>query len=390
MFRPMSRAGHYTSWFTVLLLAVAVMHVYFWWRLVHGTDLPRAWRPALTTLVILLAVLILTPFFANRYFVSPWRETVLWPGYLWMGFAFLLFVTLLASEIPRFFLWLSSRHDAVRWLFLSRCVAAAVVFVALGLGIFSYWNAVRPPRLNRVRVVLPHLSPKLSGTTLLQISDVHLGGLVPRDLLADVVRRANELKPDIVAITGDLVDGSASQHAETIAPIQDLKTKYGVFFVIGNHEYYSGLEPWLAELRRLGVRVLRNERVSIGNGTDSFDLAGVDDPAGKAFHESGGNVFLALQGRDIHRPVVLLAHNPIQVMTAADLGVDFQISGHTHGGQIWPFNFFVRLTIPYIAGLGKFKNTWIYVNEGTGFWGPPMRLGTRAEITLFELVSSSD
>ncbi|MFH1017113.1 MAG: metallophosphoesterase [Pseudomonadota bacterium] len=382
----MSRSGHYFSWFTVLLLAVALMHVYFWWRLVHGSELPRTWHPLLTISLIVLAASVPAPFFANRYFTSPWREITQWVGYVWLGFAFLLFVTLLASELPRFILWFPVRHDPLRSLFFSRLISAAVVLIALGLGLFSLWNASRFPLLKRVRIALPLLPQKLSGTTIVQISDVHVGGLIRRGLLAAVVRQSNEVHPDIVAITGDLVDGSASQHAEMLAPIAELKARYGVFFVTGNHEYYSGVEPWLAELRRLGVRILRNERVSIGIDRNGFDLAGVDDPTGRMFHGEGADLPKALAERDSSRAVVLMAHNPSEILSVSALGVGLQISGHSHGGQIWPFNYFVRFFLPFISGWGRLGNTQIYVNEGTGFWGPPMRLGTRSEITLYELV----
>jgi predicted MPP superfamily phosphohydrolase len=164
-----------------------------------------------------------------------------------------------------------------------------------------------------------------------------------------------------------------------------------VFFVTGNHEYFSGATAWVAELGRLGIRVLRNERVSIGQGEHAFDLAGIDDWSALR-HDDGSRPDLpgALAGRDPSRAVVLLAHQPRAVVEAAQHGVDLQLSGHTHGGQIWPFGYLVMLQQPYIAGLHRHGGTFIYVSPGTGYWGPPMRLGTRAELTRITLMTTRE
>jgi len=205
----------------------------------------------------------------------------------------------------------------------------------------------------------------------------------------DIVERTNALAPDIIAITGDLVDGSVASLWDAVAPLQKLRARYGVFFVTGNHEYFSGVGPWMEALGRLGIRVLGNERVSIGTGADGFDLAGVHDySAARIAPEHRSDVAAALAGRDPGREVILLAHQPKSVVEASKLGVGLQLSGHTHGGQLWPFTFFVRLAQPYVVGLHRHGDTQIYVSPGTGFWGPPMRLGTRSEITRITLSSA--
>ena len=170
---------------------------------------------------------------------------------------------------------------------------------------------------------------------------------------------------------------------EMVAPIGKLEAKHGVFFVTGNHEYYSGVDPWIAELTRLGVRVLRNERVTIGDGADSFDLAGVDDHSSHGFAPGHGpDLERALAGRDPARALVLLAHQPRQVRRAAKYGVELQLSGHTHGGQIWPWHYLVKLQQGgLLAGRYERQGTQLYVSRGTGYWGPPMRLGAPAEVT---------
>ncbi|HSO00071.1 MAG TPA: metallophosphoesterase, partial [Candidatus Nanopelagicales bacterium] len=221
---------------------------------------------------------------------------------------------------------------------------------------------------------------------IVQLTDVHIGPTIGREWLEGIVARVNELEPDLVAITGDLVDGRVADLREHTAPLAKLRAKHGVYFVTGNHEYYSGADEWIEELSRLGVRVLRNERVTIGEGADSFDLAGVDDwKAGGFGGGHGPDLKRALAGRDPGREVVLLAHQPKQVVQAAEMGVGLQLSGHTHGGQIFPWGYFVRLDQPHVQGLGQHGETQIYVSRGTGYWGPPMRVGAPPEITLVEL-----
>jgi predicted MPP superfamily phosphohydrolase len=274
-------------------------------------------------------------------------------------------------------------------LFLRRIVAGLVAGSALGLGGLGVVDVARRVRVKDVRIPLAKWPRAKSGYRVVQLSDVHVGPTIGKGFLEDVVAQANALAPDLIVITGDLVDGRVSALAEHVAPLAGLRAKDGVFFVTGNHEYYSGVDEWLAHLPSLGVRVLRNERVAIGGaGSDGFDLAGVDDWMAKG-HGHGPDLPRALAGRDESRAVVLLAHQPKQIAQAAALGVDVQLSGHTHGGQLFPFNFLVHLAQPYVDGLhvhdGK---TAIYVSCGTGYWGPPMRVGAPAEITHIELVAA--
>ncbi|MEK6609137.1 MAG: metallophosphoesterase, partial [Myxococcota bacterium] len=224
------------------------------------------------------------------------------------------------------------------------------------------------------------------GLTIVQLTDLHVGPTLGRAFVAEVVTRTNALTPDLVAITGDLVDGSPERLQDAVAPLAELRARHGVYFVTGNHEYYSGADAWLPALARLGIRTLRNERVTIGAGAAAFDLAGVDDFTALGMADGHGpDLPRALAGRDPSRAVVLLAHQPRAVHEAARLGVDLQLSGHTHGGQIWPFRWIVRLAQPFVAGLHRVGATQIYVSRGTGFWGPPMRLCEPAEISRIVL-----
>jgi predicted MPP superfamily phosphohydrolase len=252
------------------------------------------------------------------------------------------------------------------------------------VGALALRRALARVEVKEVAVRLLRLSPAHHGTTIVQLTDLHVGPTIGRAFIEDIVRRTNDLRPDLVAITGDLVDGSVERLRHAVEPLRDLRARYGVFFVTGNHEYFSGAAPWIAELRRLGIRVLRNERVSVG-GDAGFDVAGIDDHSAGRLGEAPSDLDQALAGRDPARAVVLLAHQPRAIFEAARLGVDLQLSGHTHGGQIWPFTYLVKLQQPYIAGLHQHGDTQIYVSPGTGYWGPPMRLGTRAEITRVTL-----
>jgi predicted MPP superfamily phosphohydrolase len=247
--------------------------------------------------------------------------------------------------------------------------------------------ATGPVAVRRLAVTLPRLPRRLDGLTVVQLTDIHLGPTIGRAFIESIVARTNALVPDVIAITGDLIDGTVAELADAVAPLAELRARHGVYFVTGNHEYFSGATPWIAELTRLGVRCLRNERVSIGDGDASFDLAGVDDHSGARSGEAGHgeNLDKALANLDPAREVVLLAHQPRSVFAASRFGVGLQISGHTHGGQIWPFSYLVRLQQPFIAGLHQHRDTQIYVSRGTGYWGPPMRLGAPAEITQIVL-----
>jgi hypothetical protein len=304
-------------------------------------------------------------------------------AYSWFGLLFMLLMALGIAELFRL-----AAAPFVAEPQLSRIIAGMVggsVAVAAAAGMTSALGRVG---VKRVPVILERLPPRLDGFRLVQLSDLHIGPMLGREWLERVVQAVNELEPDAVAITGDLVDGSVARLHEHVAPLGQLKAKHGVFFVTGNHEYYSGVDAWLAELSRLGVKPLRNERVSLGDGEASFDLAGVDD--WMAFGRGHGpNLPRALEGRDASRELVLLAHQPKQIDEAAAQGVGLQLSGHTHGGQIFPWGFFVRFQQPYVSGLVRHGgSTQLYVSNGTGFWGPPMRVGAPPEITLLELRSA--
>ena len=225
-------------------------------------------------------------------------------------------------------------------------------------------------------------------SSLALVAFVILGPILGRPFAEHLARRIEALAPDLVAITGDLVDGDAARIADEVAPLAALRAPHGVFFVTGNHDHYSGASEWCDTLAALGIRALRNERIAIGGAT-GFDLVGVDDHRGDLLGPGGEDLERALAGRDPARPAVLLAHDPSTFKRACTRGIDLQLSGHTHGGQIWPFGWLVRAAIPFVAGLYRRGGAVLYVSRGTGFWGPPMRLLAPAEITELVLRAPS-
>jgi uncharacterized protein len=363
-----------------------LMLAYLGWRLLRAPRLPR-WLAALVTLT-LVGITVATLFTAQRG-VSVIQGFTSF-GYLWMGLSFILFWSAAFFHLVELGVIGLARLgkaplDPERRLTLTRLLgggAAAAGLAAAAVGAVEARDLVT----QRVRVRLRKLPLGLDGLRIVQISDLHIGRNIHRDYVAGVVARANELAPDVVAITGDLVDGSVEALREHVAPIAALRARFGVFFVTGNHEYYSGAKPWIEHLTSLGIRVLGNERVPIEGPDGGIDLAGVYDSSSARYgighaHDPDR----ALAGRDPERVVVLLAHQPKSIHDAARLGVSLQLSGHTHGGQIFPLGYFL-FDQPFISGLHRQGDTQIYVSRGAGYWGPPMRVAAPAEVALIELV----
>lgn len=267
----------------------------------------------------------------------------------------------------------------------------AVPFLAGLVTVIGFINARRVASVVDVEVPIDDLPDALHGFTIAQISDIHVGPTIKRGYLDAIVNVVNGLDADLVAITGDLVDGSVKRLAQHTAPLARLAGRHGAYFVTGNHEYYSNAREWIAEVRRLGLTVLMNEHVVLTHQGAALLLAGVTDYNAHHFDESHrSDPFAALAGAPGHVAVkVLLAHQPRSAAAAADAGFDLQLSGHTHGGQFFPWNLFVPLQQPYTAGLNRLRELWVYTSRGTGYWGPPKRLGAPSEITRLRLVPSA-
>ena len=391
----MPRLLTFALFFSIMVTLTGGAHYYVWSLLVRDPGLPPGLTRALTYTLIFLFFSIPGTLFLRRSALAGWTDGLVWLAMTWLGLLLFLTLALSLADAARG-TWQLTRAwggDAVvdpeRRQVVARLLASAVAALAGSLGLLGVRSALGKVRLRQVEVTLARLPRALSGTRIVQISDVHVGPTIHRDFIETIVSQCNALEPDLLVITGDLVDGSVEELREHTAPLARLRAKYGVFFVTGNHEYYSGAEEWCVELERLGVRVLRNERVSIGLDGESFDLAGVDDHSAHRFGGGHGeDLPKALHGRDPTRELVLLAHQPRTIFEAQSHGVGLQLSGHTHGGQIWPWTYLVRLQQPVVQGLARFGASQVFVSCGTGYWGPPMRLGAPSEITELTLRSS--
>ena len=406
----------------VAFTALGLIHYYLWRRLVRDTTRSRRARRIGTWAVVGVSALVVVTFIGSRVLPHPLAVALSWPGYIWLAVMFYLLVGLAVLEVPVLVARLllrrrakSATHspapalvgggseppfgspelgsrssngagaptaDEGRRLFLARGVAITAGLVSVGLVGSGVPVALGPPRLRRVQIPLAKLPRSADGLRIALVADIHLGPLRGLSHTRRIVDMINNLDADLVTVVGDLVDGSVAELGAAVAPLVELRGRYGSFFVTGNHEYFSGYQEWIDEVARLGLKPLRNERVEIPGG---LDLAGVNDVTGASYGD-GADLGRALAGRDPARPVVLLAHQPIQAKDAAKRGVDLQLSGHTHGGQMVPFNLIVKAAQqPVVSGLGKVGGMPVYVTNGAGFWGPPVRVGAPPDITLVQL-----
>jgi hypothetical protein len=394
---------------TLLSLGVAFAHLYLWLRLVHDTKLRRAHAYLASAVLLVLWASIPATFFYLRR-TSELGDLAHLVAFLWLGLMFYAFVLLLGWDGVHALRWLyaragrawtrRARRSAIaqeelqtRRVFVARAAAASALVATGGIGVFGVRAALWDITTPELEVKLARLPRALDGFTIAHLSDVHIGPTLDARFLRDVVEQVNRMRPDLIAITGDLVDGTVGEIGAEIALLQKLRARSGVYFVTGNHEYYSGATQWLAFLRQLGIRVLMNERVAIGDAAPigaQFDLAGIPDHRAGGPGELAPSARAATEGRDPERELIVLAHQPVQIADVAPTGAGLQLSGHTHGGQLYPFGALTLLSQPYLAGLYHHEpsHTQVYVSRGTGFWGPPMRVLAPAEIARIRLVSA--
>jgi predicted MPP superfamily phosphohydrolase len=308
----------------------------------------------------------------------------------WLAFIIYVSLAVMTVDLIRW-MWLrasrSTPPSPERRLFLSRAVATTGVIAGGGLASFGAWRAFAPPRITEVSLKLAKLPRALDGFTIVQLSDVHIGPVLRRAFLDELVDRANSCKPDLVAITGDLVDGSTKYIGSVVEGVTRLKSRFGTYFCTGNHDYYSGCEEWVTELHGWGINVLRNRRMVIGDAGGSFDLLGVDDWGSRGMMHDY-DLGKAMDGRVPDRASVLLAHQPANFDQVAAQGIDLQLSGHTHGGQTFPATGVARLIWgERNAGLSKTRDSYLFVSRGCGFVGPPTRLGSPPEVVKIVLTA---
>lgn len=376
------------AWYSyVLFFAVATsilggVHYYLWRRLVRDVHLSTVPRRTLSAILFGLLGLLVVSFPLFRVLPFAWQTPVMYVAFTWMGVMFLLVTTLALRDLglligraaaPQVF-------NRERRLFVSQVSALGVGALTGGVTVYSVREALRALHVREVEVPAGARGAGLRGLRIVQVTDIHVGPTIKRPFIEAMVEKINALDADVVAITGDLVDGSVANLGPHVAPLGNIRARLGVFFVPGNHEYYSGLKEWTAHVASLGIRVLMNERVRLGAGEGSFDLVGLDDETGRPDMDA------AMAGAPLDRPLVVLAHQPRTIAQVRKFAPVLQLSGHTHAGQIWPFNYLVQLAQPYVGGLHQDGDMHVYVSPGTGYWGPPMRLGTQAEITHLRIV----
>lgn len=389
--RPAQSAGHSPArlirFAVIVSVSLIVLHAYIGWQLLPDLPLNRAgWGAGIALLVVLAGLIplgVLSHFFIARQTLA---DRLTWVGSLAMGLFSSLFVLTFLRQIVLGLLSLIPMVDPNAAVL--EISAIAVLGLALIVTLAGFVNARRLPRVVEVDVPIAGLPPALAGFTIVQLSDIHVGATIKRNYVQAVVDRVNGLNADVVAITGDLVDGSVPQLADDIQPLATLLARHGVFVVTGNHEYYSGASAWVEQFGRIGLRCLMNEHVVLAHNDAVLVLAGVTDYSAHQFDPAQrSDPQLALVGAPAGVPRVLLAHQPRSAAAASAAGFDLQLSGHTHGGQFWPWNLFVPLQQPYTAGLHRLDRLWIYISRGTGYWGPPKRFGAPSEITRIRLVA---
>lgn len=371
----------------IVLLVFALLQLYAGRSLAASARLVKV--PVLIAWLITAALIVLPIFSALAYragFIgidSFWQ----WTGMIAMGLASILFFATLAGDLvrlggsgarllagdgsPETRASISRRADRVAAL---GALTAALLTAG---GLFVAWR----PVVVREEIRIPDLDPRLDGMRIALLSDIHIGPLVSRTFASHVTAMTNSLEPDLIAIAGDLVDGTPRVLRDHVAPLGGMRARLGVFYVTGNHEYYWDAEGWIREVRRLGWTVLEDEHRVLDLGGADLVIGGVHDlRAASTIPSHRGDPAVALDGAPPDLFTILLTHQPQSGRGASSLGVDLQLAGHTHGGQYFPFSLIVHLFQPMVRGLHLENEMRIYITPGTGFWGPPNRLGSRGRI----------
>ncbi|XDD47485.1 metallophosphoesterase [Leptospira sp. WS39.C2] len=391
---------------SVLTSLLGFIYYYSTFRLISGLSLNG---PIVTLILVAIgAMVLLVPLTYVFSRVSKREKTQTFFAYVTFtnfGFFSILFTLVLFMDLLRLVdIGIVSDYSRLLFSALIRfgfpidgvtevknfSLAFSTIVAATALSSLGFYNAHVRLLTKHVKIPVKGLHSDLQSLKIVQISDVHIGPTIKEKFLRRVVGKINAQSPDIVVITGDLVDGPAATLKHHLKPLADIRSKYGIFYVTGNHEYYSGVLSWLPEIERLGIRVLLNENQIIPIGNAKLLMAGVTDlTAGSMIKSHQTNPKRAIQGGENTDYKILLAHQPNSIYEANQVGFQLQISGHTHGGQFFPGNILIYFAQKFVSGLHWYKDTQIYVSRGTGYWGPPFRLGAPSEISVLELQSTS-
>jgi len=383
------------QFFFLITLFIGSFFLYIGFRLIGLTNSSSPFSPGLRgafwflLLVPTVMIWLLPTIFWQRENEGSafWEKAFVWLSSLSIGFmSFLLTFTVTRDVI--LLILLPFRTYLFTWL-----VGIEGRFLVFGLSlaclITGVFRALGRPFVNKVTIPIKNLHKDLVGLKIAQISDLHVGVTIQKNYVEQVVQIINSLGADIIAITGDLIDGTVKQLKEHVRPLGDLKAVFGVYYITGNHEYYWGAAEWIKEMTALGAIALLNSNVRLKVGETEVMMAGVVDFAAKRFEKDAGpdlgKALFTVGAPNPRALKILLAHQPKISQNAADAGFDLQLSGHTHGGQFLPWNFVASFFHRFFKGLGRCGEMWVFVNQGTGSWGPPVRLGTSTEISLLTL-----
>ena len=380
--------------FIIAIGVLWLMHGYVAWRIIPTLSISLSQTILAYTAVFILSLLPILPI-ALRMSGNESKliDKFSFVGYTSLGFFTLSFFIFVAKDLVFQLIALlghiineDNPFDNSKRDFIKRSINISMITLAGSATVYGFYSARKGPFIIKHDIYLKNLPDAFENFSIAQISDLHVGPTIKRPYVEDVLEKISRLNPDLIAVTGDLVDGSVKYLKSELQPLKDMIAPYGTFFVTGNHEYYSGVDQWLDETDRLGMKNLINSNELISKAGDQIAIAGITDLRAhqiKPAHRSDPELALHSVPEDITK--IVLAHQPNSIHSVHETGADLQLSGHTHGGQFWPFTYPVKMTHPYIAGLHDHQGTQIYVNRGTGYWGPPLRIGVPAEITLIRL-----
>ena len=380
--------------FIIAIGMLWIMHGYVAWRFIPALSFSSSQTILAYTAVFILSLLPILPI-ALRMSGNESKliDKFSFVGYTSLGFFTLSFFIFVAKDLVLQLIALlghiineDNPFDNSKRDFIKKSINISMITLAGSATVYGFYSARKGPFIIKHDIYIKNLPEAYENFSIAQISDLHVGPTIKRPYVEDVLEKISHLNPDLIAVTGDLVDGSVKYLKSELQPLKDMIASNGTFFVTGNHEYYSGVDQWLDETDRLGMKNLINSNEIISRSGDQIAIAGITDLRAhqiKPAHRSDPELALRSVPEDITK--IVLAHQPNSIHSVHETGADLQLSGHTHGGQFWPFTYQVKMTHPYIAGLHDHQGTQIYVNRGTGYWGPPLRIGVPAEITLIRL-----